>query len=136
MPSVSQQPVFSNNGVDTAVASGGAGWIRTQGSGGYQCTELAHRYLYFNWRVLTVPNGNAGVWCDAAIPAGLIKVPAPVHGDLIVFAPGSCGADSVTGHVAVVDLVNADATVTAVAQNMAGRSKFKPIPERRAMRAR
>src|SRR6476660_8890813 len=43
--------VYSNNGTDTSTTSGGAGWIRTQGSGGYQCTELAHRYLYFKWNV-------------------------------------------------------------------------------------
>jgi MYXO-CTERM domain-containing protein len=117
--------IYSDNGIDTATASGGTGWVRTQGSNGYQCTELAHRYLYFKWNVQSVPNGNAGVWCDATIPNGLLKVTTPVHGDLIVFAPGSCGADSVTGHVAVIDTVNADASVTAVQQNSAGRSKYK-----------
>src|SRR5512143_3223646 len=35
--------IYSNNGVDTAPTSGGTGWVRTQYSGGYQCTELAHR---------------------------------------------------------------------------------------------
>ena len=75
--------VYSNNGTDTSTTSGGAGWIRTQGSGGYQCTELAHRYLYFKWNVASVPNGNAGVWCDAALPSGLVKSTAPVHGDLV-----------------------------------------------------
>ena len=89
--------VYSNNGTDTSTTSGGAGWIRTQGSGGYQCTELAHRYLYFKWNVASVPNGNAGVWCDAALPSGLVKSTAPVHGDLVVFAPGSCGADATDG---------------------------------------
>ena len=117
--------IYSDNGIDTATTSGGTGWVRTQSSNGYQCTELAHRYLYFKWNVQSVPNGNAGVWCDATIPNGLVKVTTPVHGDLIVFAPGSCGADSVTGHVAVIDTVNADATVTAVQQNSAGRSKYK-----------
>ena len=53
--------VYSNNGTDTSTTSGGTGWVRTQGSGGYQCTELAHRYLYFKWNVASVPNGNAGV---------------------------------------------------------------------------
>ncbi len=118
-------PVYSNDGIATATTSGGAGWIRTQYSGGYQCTELAHRYLYFKWNVPSVPNGNAGVWCDGAIPNGLAKMATPVHGDLIILAPGSCGADSVTGHVAVIDVVNADATVTAVQQNSASRSKYK-----------
>jgi surface antigen len=116
--------VYSNNGTDTSTTSGGAGWIRTQGSGGYQCTELAHRYLYFKWNIASVPNGNAGVWCDAALPSGLVKSTAPVHGDLIVFAPGSCGADATTGHVAVVDVINADTSLSAVQQNGASRSKY------------
>lgn len=116
--------IYSDNGIDTSTTSGGTGWVRTQGSDGYQCTELAHRYLYFKWNVQAVPNGNAGVWCDATIPNGLVKVTTPIHGDLIVFAPGSCGADAVAGHVAVIDTVNADASVTAVQQNSAGRSKY------------
>jgi surface antigen len=113
--------IYSNNGVDTATSSVGADWVRTQGSGGYQCTELAHRYLHFKWGVKSVPNGNAGVWCDGSIPSGLAKTTTPVHGDLIVFAPGSCGADQTTGHVAVVDVVNSNATVTLIEQNRAGR---------------
>jgi MYXO-CTERM domain-containing protein len=113
--------IYSNNGVDTAVASGGTGWVRTQMSGGYQCTELAHRYLYFRWNVKSVPNGNAGVWCDGTLPAGLVKSSTPMHGDLIVFAPGSCGADTTTGHVAVVDVVNSNSTVTFVEQNRPSR---------------
>jgi hypothetical protein len=117
--------IYSNDGIATATTSGGTGWIRTQGSGGYQCTELAHRYLYFKWNVASVPNGNAGVWCDGTIPNGLMKATTPVHGDLIILAPGSCGSDTVTGHVAVIDVVNADATVTAVQQNSASRSKYK-----------
>jgi surface antigen len=116
--------IYSNNGIDTSTTSGGAGWIRTQGSGGYQCTELAHRYLYFKWNVASVPNGNAGVWCDAALPNGVVKSTAPVHGDLIVFAPGSCGADATTGHVAVIDVVNADTSLSVVQQNGASRSKY------------
>ena len=104
--------VYSDDGLNTSTTSGGTGWVRTQGSGGYQCTELAHRYLHFRFNVGSVPNGNAGVWCDATIPAGLEKVTAPVHGDLIVFAPGSCGADATTGHVAVIDTVNSDSSVT------------------------
>src|SRR5664279_3004877 len=115
--------IYSNNGIDTSTTSGGTGWVRTQMSDGYQCTELAHRYLYFKWNVAGVPNGNAGFWCDGTIPTGLVKAITPLHGDLIVFAPGSCGADATTGHVAVVDVVNADATVTFVEENTSGRRK-------------
>ncbi len=117
--------IYSNNGIDTSTVNGGAGWVRTQGSGGYQCTEFAHRYLHFRWNVTSVPNGNAGLWCSGAVPMGLVKSTTPVHGDLIVFAPGSCGADATTGHVAIVDIVNADASVTAVSQNGARRGKSK-----------
>jgi MYXO-CTERM domain-containing protein len=113
--------IYSSNGVDTATSSAGSDWVRTQSNGGYQCTELAHRYLYFKWAVRSVPNGNAGVWCDGTIPSGLEKTTSPMHGDLIVFAPGSCGADQTTGHVAVVDVVNSTATVTFIEQNRAGR---------------
>jgi MYXO-CTERM domain-containing protein len=117
--------IYSDNGINTSTSSGGAGWVRTQGSGGYQCTELAHRYLRFLFNVASVPNGNAGVWCDATLPGGLVKATVPVHGDLIVLAPGSCGADGTTGHVAVVDTVAADmASVVAVQQNPAGRSRY------------
>ena len=116
--------IYSNNGIDTSTTNPGTGWVRTQGSGGYQCTELAHRYLRFRWNVTSVPNGNAGVWCDGAIPNGLMKVTTPVHGDLIVLGPGSCGADGTTGHVAVIDVVNADSTVAAVQQNSASRGRY------------
>jgi len=118
-------PIYSNNGVDTSTTALGADWIRTQGSGGYQCTELAHRYLHFRWNVTSwLPNGNAGVWCETPPPraSGVVQTMTPVHGDLIVFAPGVCGASPGTGHVAVVDTVDdAAAELTIVEQNRAGR---------------
>ena len=115
--------IYSNNGVDTSTTSGGTDWVRTQYSGGYQCTELAHRYWYFHWNVTWIPNGNAGTWCDTVPPAssGVVQTTTPVHGDLIVFAPGVCGADATTGHVAVVDVVVSATTVTIVEENSAGR---------------
>jgi len=117
--------IYSNDGINTATAAADSGWVRTQRSGGYQCTELAHRYLHFRFNVTSVPNGDAGVWCDAALPAGLEKTTIPVHGDLIVLAPGSCGADATTGHVAVVDTIAADmASLMAVQQNSAGRTRY------------
>jgi surface antigen len=113
--------VWSDDGVNTSTVQEDAEWVRTQWSGGYQCTEYAHRYLYFVWEVQNVPNGNAGEWCDSAPPAGLAQTMEPVHGDVIVFAPGSCGASAVYGHVAVVDIVNDNGTVTFVEQNGADR---------------
>jgi surface antigen len=118
--STSTGSVYSNNGIDTRTTSGGTGWVRTQGSGGYQCTEFAHRYLAFRWNIASVPAGNAGTWCANTPPSGLVKTTVPVHGDIIVFAPGSCGASTTAGHVAVVDVVNAT-TVTIVEQNGASR---------------
>lgn len=113
--------IWSNNGVDTNVATQGEGWIRTQGNSGYQCTELARRYLLFRWNV-NYQGGVAKDWCDGKLPATLVRSATPVHGDLMVFAPGACGASAGTGHVAVVDTVNAGkASATFVEQNPAGR---------------
>ena len=117
--------IYSNNGIDTSATKMGSDWVQTQYSGGYQCTELAHRYLTFKWKVNWIPNGNAGEWCNTQPPAssGVVQSSSPVHGDLMVFAPGSCGADTTYGHVAVVDVVDSTKTkITAVEQNVASRS--------------
>lgn len=115
--------IWSSDGISTSTEQPND-WRRTQWGGGYQCTEFASRYLYFVWGVDSVPNGNAGSWCDSEPPDGLVQAPTPVHGDLIVFAPGSCGASAETGHVAVVDVVDEDASrVEIVEQNRAGRRR-------------
>ncbi len=113
--------VWSNNGVDTKSTSGGAGWIRTETNYGYQCAELALRYLHFRDGITTVWKGisYADEMC-ATHPAGVSVVLTPAHGDLMVFGAGSCGADSVAGHVAVVDTVNAS-TIDVVQQHPAGK---------------
>jgi hypothetical protein len=113
--------IWSNNGVDTSVTSLGPDWVQTQRSGGYQCTELVYRYMRFRWNV-SYRSGDAHEWCDGELPANLVKSTTPVHGDLIVFAGGVCGADASTGHIAVVDTVDAArGTVTIVEENRAGR---------------
>lgn len=113
--------IWSNNGIDTASSSQGAGWVRTQNGGGYQCTEFARRYFMFHWGI-DYQHGNAGEWCDGTLPSTLALATSPTHGDLIVFAPGSCGADSTIGHIAVVDTVDmANSKVTIVEQNQASR---------------
>lgn len=113
--------IWSDDGINTSATQQSA-WRRTQWGGGYQCTEFASRYLYFVWGVERVPNGDAGTWCDEEPPDGLVQSLSPVHGDLIVFAPGSCGASPETGHVAVVDTVDENnARVVIVEQNRAGR---------------
>lgn len=119
--------IFSNNGIDTSTTSMGSDWVRTQYSGGYQCTELANRYLRFKWNVKWIPNGNAGEWCNTQPPAssGLVQTMMPVHGDLMVLAPGSCGAGAETGHVNVVDTVDmAAGRLFAVEQNRAARGRY------------
>ena len=124
---VENSAVYSNNGVDTSLTKLGDDWVRTQYSGGYQCTELAHRYLHFVWDIDWSPNGNAGTWCDTQPPAnsGLVQTTTPVHGDIMVLGPGSCGASSSTGHVNVIDVVEASGQLFAVEQNRAGRGRYQ-----------
>lgn len=114
--------IFTNNGINTATQEGDGNWVRTQMSSGYQCTEFAKRYMEYVWNVPTVPNGDAGTWCDDAPPEGLVQSDTPVHGDVIVFAPGSCGASEEFGHLAIVDIVHeAENSVEFVEQNYANR---------------
>jgi hypothetical protein len=113
--------IWSNNGIDTATSSQGDGWVRTQQSGGYQCTEWAYRYMRFRWGI-SYRHGNAQEWCDGDLPDSLVISSTPVHGDLIVFDGGVCGSDQTTGHIAVVDVVApAGGRVTFVEENRAGR---------------
>jgi hypothetical protein len=113
--------IWSNNGVDTSTSSLGDDWVQTQRGGGYQCTEWAYRYMHFRWAV-DYRHGDAREWCDGELPSTLVKSTVPVHGDLIVFDGGVCGADATTGHIAVVDTVDAAAEkITLVEENRAGR---------------
>ncbi|MGC4086862.1 MAG: CHAP domain-containing protein [Polyangiaceae bacterium] len=81
--------------------------------------------MRFRWNV-TYRSGNAKEWCSGTLPSNLVKTTTPVHGDLIVFDAGVCGSDTTTGHVAVVDVVNASAaSVTIVEENDAGRRSAK-----------
>jgi len=118
---VSSGSIWSNNGVDTSTTSLGDDWIRTQQGGGYQCTEWTYRYMRFRWGI-HYRYGDAQEWCDGELPDTLVKSTIPVHGDLIIFAGGVCGADESTGHIAVIDTVDdAAERVTFVEQNRAGR---------------
>jgi len=124
---VSAGPVYSDDGVNTSTTSLVPEWVRTQWSGGYQCTELAKRYLHFVWGIDWTPRGNAGTWCDETPPAnsGMVQTTTPVHGDLMVLAPGSCGAGATTGHVNVVDVVEGSGRLFAIEQNRAGRGRYQ-----------
>jgi len=115
--------VWSNNGADTKSASGGTGWVKTEGGYGYQCVEYAVRYEHFKFGVATGwGNAYAYQMCGNH-PTSMSKATTPVHGDLMVFAPGSCGADATAGHVAVVDVVNST-SVKVVQENTAGSFTF------------
>jgi hypothetical protein len=111
--------VWSNNGADTKSSSGGTGWVQTEGGYGYQCVEYAVRYEHFKFGVATGWGNAYAYQMCANHPSTMTKATTPVHGDLIVFAPGSCGSDGTAGHVAVVDVVNAT-TVKVVQENVAG----------------
>jgi len=111
--------VWSNNGVDTKSSSGGTGWVQTEGGYGYQCVEYAVRYEHFKFGVATGWGISYAYQMCNTHPSGIAKATKPVHGDLMIFAPGSCGADGTAGHVAVVDVVNAT-TVKTVQENVAG----------------
>ena len=82
------------------------------------------RHLYFKWRVQAILDINAAEFCSHSLPSDLVKATTPVHGDVMVFGPGSCGADS-PGHIAVVDIVNSAASqVTIVDENNVGRGTY------------
>lgn len=119
-----ESAIYSDDGVNTATTAVDATWVMTQGAYGYQCTELAERYLVFHWGITWEPNGDAGSWCDADPPAdsGLVLASTPSHGDIMVFPPGACGADPTYGHVAVVDTVDSDTSITVVEQNVSARA--------------
>lgn len=111
--------VWSNNGADTKSASGGTGWVQTEGGYGYQCVEYAVRYEHFKFGVATGWGISYAYQMCNTHPSGISTATKPMHGDLMIFAPGSCGADGTAGHVAVVDVVNAT-TVKVVQENVAG----------------
>ena len=115
--------VWSNNGVDTKSASGGSGWVRTEGGYGYQCVEYAIRYTHFKFGTSVGWGINYADQMCATHPASMSKTTTPVHGDLMIFGAGSCGASAQAGHVAVVDVVSAT-TVGVVQENPAAKHTY------------
>jgi MYXO-CTERM domain-containing protein len=111
--------VWSNNGADTKSSSGGTGWVQTEGGYGYQCVEYAARYEHFKFGIAAGWGISYAYQMCNTHPSGIATATTPVHGDLMIFAQGSCGADATAGHVAVVDVVNAT-TVKVVQENVAG----------------
>lgn len=64
--------------------------------------------------------GNATNWAASAAAAGFSVSGTPQVGSIAVFGAGVGGADSVYGHVAMVDAVNPDGTITISEGNYAG----------------
>jgi MYXO-CTERM domain-containing protein len=116
--------VWSNNGVDTKKTSGGTGWVQSEHGYGYQCVEFAVRYMHFKWKVSASWGVMYAKQMCTTHPSGVSVTTKPVHGDLVVFGAGSCGADPTAGHVAVVDTVGSS-TFTAVQENTAGKYTWK-----------
>lgn len=80
-----------------------------------QCTWFVKNALSWvgnNW-------GNAAGWGASAAAAGRVVDGTPAAGAVAVFAPGQAGAGAL-GHVAVVDSVNSDGTITISEGNYAG----------------
>lgn len=80
-----------------------------------QCTWFVKNALSWvgnNW-------GNASGWGASAAAAGRVVDATPAAGAVAVFAPGIDGAGEL-GHVAVVDSVNSDGTITISEGNYAG----------------
>jgi hypothetical protein len=107
--------VYSDDGVHTRKTPA-TGWVRTEGGYGYQCVELAERYMHFQW---DVPVGWGGAFAKdmcADHPSDVSRTSDPVHGDLMVLAPNKCGIHG-AGHVAVVNELASGSRVKVVQQN-------------------
>ncbi len=112
-------PSYGNGGGGTTGGSGGA----TGGVGNHffygQCTYWA-AFRYHQLTGLWVPwLGNAGDWAYNAAPYGWIVSSRPHLHSIIVLAPGVQGAGGY-GHVAIVESINADGSLTTSNYNWAG----------------
>ena len=85
-----------------------------------QCTW----YAYARRHQLGLPAasyfGNGGQWAASARSLGYSVDNLPKVGDIAVFYPGQHGADGYYGHVAIVEAVHADGSVTISESNVAG----------------
>jgi hypothetical protein len=113
--------VWSDDGRTTQTVPGqGTAWVQTEGGYGYQCTELASRYMHFRFGTTTHWGIAEAKDMCATHPTDVSKTSSPVEGDLMVFAAGVCvGA---AGHVAVVSSVTST-TASVVQQNETANGK-------------
>ena len=65
--------------------------------------------------------GNGGQWADSARALGFWVDRTPRAGDVAVFAPGVLGSSGTYGHVAVVEEVGGDGSITISEANVGGR---------------
>lgn len=67
--------------------------------------------------------GNANMWASSARSLGYWVDNTPRHvGDVVVFASGQEGASSTYGHVAIVEKINDDGSITISECNVSGKS--------------
>lgn len=64
--------------------------------------------------------GNGQAWASSAARLGYSVDATPTVGAIIVFAPGQAGADLTYGHVAIVEQVHADGSITISESNAQG----------------
>lgn len=64
--------------------------------------------------------GNGQAWASSAARLGYSVDATPTVGGIIVFAPGQAGADLTYGHVAIVEQVHADGSITISESNVQG----------------
>jgi surface antigen len=112
--SVSSSAVADNADLANQVTSSNVSSENTYPFG--QCT------WYVKDQVSWVGNwwGNAVDWKTSALNAGRTVNTTPTVGSVAYFAPGVQGVRTQYGHVAVVDSVNADGTITISEANYAG----------------
>ncbi|GAC1401696.1 MAG: hypothetical protein NVSMB49_16680 [Ktedonobacteraceae bacterium] len=117
-------PPSYGGGTGTGAGGGGTGTGTGVGGDGNhfffgQCTYWA-AYRYHQLTGYWVPwLGNAGAWAYNATAFGWNVSSAPRVGSILVLAPGAEGAGPY-GHVAIVESINADGSLTTSNFNWAG----------------
>lgn len=85
-----------------------------------QCTWWAYKRRHELGLPVGSRMGDAKDWADAAQRLGYWTDSTPRQGDIAVFRPDQRGASPVYGHVAIVENVNPDGSVTISESNVKG----------------
>ena len=121
--------IYSTSGKDTYSDDPFHNRTVTNSGFGYQCVELAYRYMGWRWsKWIWVSNGASDLCNGPLVDSRGAPVKGlqrfrpgggtPVPGDLFVFANGVCGADAQYGHVAVITRVWNKDSVQIAQQNV------------------